>query len=204
MRSARRCSTMSTCDQEALTASFLVTSVLRTPTYCPKATKAISARIAITIKTLTILPPESSSHKNRQTRPRPHVSFLQHSIDCGGYVLHGRQIAGENVFGIELFAIRLVVADVQQLQESRRLEWDAGGENLDGFALGMGSSVAQRQQGVPEQSRECRDRAQQQPPEGAVVVSSLEQALAQQDEFLAEFVFQLGPMQVHGNLQASQ
>src|SRR5580765_3863605 len=187
IRSARRCNTMSTCDHEAFTASFLVTSVLRTPTYCPKATTAISARIAITIRTLTILPPESNIRRNGQTSPPwfiCHLSLilLQHSIHCGGYVLNGRQVAGENVFGVELFAVRLVVADIQQLQERRRLERNAGRENLDGFALGMGSHVTQRQQRVPEQSRECRHRAQKQLPQGALVVSGLEQALPQQDQ----------------------
>src|SRR5260370_15336423 len=128
---------MSTCDHEALTASFLVTRVLRTPTYCPKATKAISARTAITIRTLTILPPESSSHRNGQTPPERLFAVCHLSLSsilstaavtcCTAARYRGKNSLASSWFGASLWSRRS-----RHFRETGGPEGKRGGASLGG------------------------------------------------------------------------
>src|SRR5215469_14847380 len=52
IKSARRCRTTSTCDHADLTASFLLTSELRTLIYLPNDSSAINSNVIITIRLL--------------------------------------------------------------------------------------------------------------------------------------------------------
>src|ERR1700747_1055870 len=84
IRSARRCSTTSTCDHADFTASFLLTRLLRTLTYLPNERRAIRSHTIITIKLLLMrsLLETKLSLPARCWRTRHFIHCCGHSLDC--------------------------------------------------------------------------------------------------------------------------
>src|ERR1700757_4019538 len=122
---------MSTCDHAAFTDSFLVTSVLRTLTYCPKTTSAIRPRMMITIKPL---PMSLSSRKNFV----PLTSGpwdIQQLVNRVGHLLDSSEIARGLLCNIKLPGLGPVFANIQQMFDGRCVQRQAGCQRLDGLSF---------------------------------------------------------------------
>src|SRR6266566_4997238 len=70
IRSARRCSTTSTCDQADLTASFLATSVFFTLTYLPNESRIKTTMVISTIIALLMVSPQNLRSQHYQTKKK--------------------------------------------------------------------------------------------------------------------------------------
>src|SRR5438477_1768011 len=107
IRSARRCSTTSTCDHADLTASFLLTSVLRTLTYFPNDSKTISAKVITKIRLLLMrsLLETKLSLPARCWRTWHFIHRCGHGPDCA-------QISASDVYCPELLTVRLLCPNV--------------------------------------------------------------------------------------------
>src|SRR5580704_18204953 len=103
---------MSTCDQADLTASFLLTSVLRTPMYCPKTTSAISARMITTIRPLPIV--LSSKRKSANQRSRSASRGIQHSIHSTRHLFNCDDVLRGNLLSAKLLPLGAMLADIEQ------------------------------------------------------------------------------------------
>src|SRR6266567_9453503 len=107
IRSARRCSTTSTCDHADFTASFLLTSVLRTLTYLPNDSRAISSNVIITIRLLLM----RSLLETKLSLPA-RCWRTWHFIHRRGHRLDGAQISASDIYCPELLAVRLLCPNV--------------------------------------------------------------------------------------------
>src|SRR5580698_4880164 len=147
---------MSTCDHEAFTASFLLTSVFFTLTYWPKAKRVISNRSAtITTTTISALLMRFS-WKVSEALLGACRTRVQHSINCGSYLLHRRQISRKNVCHIELLAIGLAFPYVQHLQDAGSVKANLLRQRLHRLALSYRRIVTQHDKRVPEKRGERR------------------------------------------------
>src|SRR2546423_5966625 len=135
IRSARRCSTMSTCDQAAFTASFLLTSVFLTFTYWPKVNRTISNRIATTTSTAINPLLIKFSWKSAPHLCRTSAARALHSINCGRHLLYRCQVARKYICHIKLPAVRFVFSHVQNLQHTGSVEPSLPGQCLYRLAL---------------------------------------------------------------------
>src|SRR5579863_812281 len=121
IRSARRCSTISTCDHAALTASFLVTRVLRTLTYWPKNTRAISPNT--TINTITAIHPfPTSASLVHETLSMTGYFWIQSLIDGCRYLLNGNEVTGAEIVYFQILSIELALSDVEHLLNCRQIK----------------------------------------------------------------------------------
>src|SRR5262249_41912085 len=114
IRSARRCNTISTCDHAAFTASFLVTSVLRTPTYCPKKMSAITTITTMAMTAISPLLMRSSCETPALKRlAMSRCARLKFLIYCVGHLLDRCEIPSREVICVNLFCVGLVIPDIQ-------------------------------------------------------------------------------------------
>src|SRR5277367_4137008 len=116
-------------------------------------------------------------------------------------MLNGVQIIIENLPGVELFAVGAMFADVEQMLESRGIEGNARAQGSNCIAAGESPGFSERNERVTEERSECGKRTQHDFPKLLVVAGSGENALAQENRFLAQFVLQLSAMQVHGDFE---
>src|SRR5215472_8948822 len=98
--------------------------------------------------TIRPLPMRISSEPARSGGAR--TGGIEHCIDSRGHLLDRGQVTGENVANIELGTFGLVLPNIEQLKERRRIESNPVRQDLDHFALGGGNRLAEFDERVPE------------------------------------------------------
>src|SRR5581483_7910 len=127
---------------------------------------------------------------------------IQQCIDGCSYLLHRGQVSTGYIVYIKAFVVDLLFTDVQQLQESRRVQLNQRGQRLNSFPFRLGSRIAHGDQRVAEQSQKCRERTQQQLPQAILTAPGQQHTLAKENRLLAQLILQLHAMETHGNRQA--